>query len=229
MLALLPTNPSSITFCRQNKSLPERFRSKLTAGQHWCRIHSTMETDTTEARALRLSPIGYLIFGLLGVAFFLITRSEAILLDGIYSLISLVLAVVALRVSRIADLPGSSRYHFGYAHLEPLINVGRIALILGVDAFALFSAVSALLSGGRELNTGPALIYGVLSAPACLAMSALQRRTAKIVDSPILRVDARNWFIDGAISSGVGLAFLLGFFMERSSMPIGLPIWTLSS
>tara|TARA_R110000850_G_scaffold87602_8_gene188294 strand:+ start:6625 stop:7548 length:924 start_codon:yes stop_codon:yes gene_type:complete len=165
-----------------------------------------------------MSPVGYLVFGLLGVVFFLVTHSEAILLDAVYSLISIAVALLALKVSRLVELPDSERFHFGYGHFEPLLNTSRIALILGVEGFALVSAIEALLSGGRHLVVGPAVWYGILSAVACLTMSAIQRRSARKNDSALLRVDARNWFIDGLISSGIGLAFIFGYFIEGTSI-----------
>lgn len=176
-----------------------------------------------ERFALRLSPVGYLVFGLLGVGFFLWSGSEAILLDGAYSLISLVMALGALRVSRLVRQKDSKRFPFGYAHFEPIINTLRVAVILGVDLFAVMSAVAALSNGGRPLDTGPAVIYGVLSAAVCIAMSVFQRRSARIADSPVLRVDARSWFVDGMISSGVGLTFLLGAWLEGGAYASWVP------
>ena len=59
-----------------------------------------------ERRALVLSPIGYLVFGLLGIGFFFFTHSEAILLDGVSSLILLVLFTLPITfVSLKENLP----------------------------------------------------------------------------------------------------------------------------
>jgi hypothetical protein len=70
-----------------------------------------------EAFALKLSMVGYLFMAAIGVTFALLTRSEAIMFDGVYSLVSFVMAVLAERVARVVEKPPSETFHFGYAHL----------------------------------------------------------------------------------------------------------------
>jgi len=182
-----------------------------------------MTNGATELRALRFSTVGYLLMGLLGIAFFLATRSEAILLDGVYSLISFLASIMAARVARLVDRPGSDTFHFGYAHFEPLLNALRGFLIVGLSAFAFAGAVEALFHGGRPIAAGVALIYGVSAATLCLLMAWNQRRLAKRVGSPLLEVDARTWFVDGIISTGAALAFLGAFVLQRLELHGLLP------
>ena len=85
-----------------------------------------MEPSQVEARALRLSLAAYLFMAILGIAFAVLTRSSAILLDGSFNFISLVIALIAMRVSRLQDIQRSDNFHFGYAQFEPLLNIGRI-------------------------------------------------------------------------------------------------------
>ena len=132
-----------------------------------------------ESGALRRSAWLYLFMALLGLGFAYVAESDAILLDGIYSFISLLMTFVAQRVSRLVQTPYTDRFHFGFAHFEPLLNVVRILLILAIATFAAAAAVIALLDGGRPLNAGSAVIYGVVAASGCLAMAwaALPKNT----------------------------------------------------
>jgi predicted Co/Zn/Cd cation transporter (cation efflux family) len=57
----------------------------------------------------------------------------------------------------------------------------------------------------------------VCAAIGCLVPAAIQRHFSRKAGSPLLSVDARNWFVDGVVSSGVGLTFLAAFFLERSA------------
>jgi len=120
--------------------------------------------EKIESRALQHSAYAYLFMALLGSTFFYLASSEAILLDGVYSFISLLMTLVAQRVSRLVQTPYSKKFHFGFAHFEPLLNVIRIMLILAIAGFATVSAIGALLDGGRPLNADTAVIYGVLAA-----------------------------------------------------------------
>ena len=166
--------------------------------------------------ALRASAWGYLFMALLGGLFFYLAQSQAILLDGVYSFISLLMTFLAQRVSRLVQTPYTDSFHFGFAHFEPMLNVVRILLILAITGFAAVSAIAALLSGGRALNADTAVIYGLVAAAGCLAMAWRQRRASRQATSPILAVDAHNWLIDGVLSSGVAITFLAAYLLRSS-------------
>ena len=61
--------------------------------------------EKIEASALRRSALGYLFMALLGGLFFYLAASEAILLDGVSSFVSLLMTFVAQRVSRLVNTP----------------------------------------------------------------------------------------------------------------------------
>lgn len=169
-----------------------------------------------EARALLHSIFGYAFMAALGIGFALLTRSEAILLDGVYSLMSFFMALVAKRVAVLAEQPGSDTFHFGYAHFEPLLNVLRGLSILMICSLALVSALDALFNDGRPLNAGLAVIYGVGASAGCLLLSQLQKRAAKRLNSPTLTVDARNWLVDGLVSLGAATAFVIAYLLQHT-------------
>ena len=166
-----------------------------------------------ESGALRRSAWLYLFMALLGLGFAYVAESDAILLDGIYSFISLLMTFVAQRVSRLVQTPYTDRFHFGFAHFEPLLNVVRILLILAIATFAAAAAVIALLDGGRPLNAGSAVIYGVVAASGCLAMAwvlieVINRRAfGWQMDVTIVPAD-----LFAALSLAVGAALIAGIY-----------------
>ena len=174
-------------------------------------------SEQIEKYALRVSAMGYLFMALLGGIFFYLASSEAILLDGVYSFVSLLMTFIAQRVSRLVQTPYTDKFHFGFAHFEPMLNVMRILIILSISAFAATSALDVLLKEGRPLKADIAVIYGVLSALGCLFMAWHQNRAARKAVSPILAVDSKNWLIDGILSTGVALTFIGAYFLRGSS------------
>lgn len=172
------------------------------------------DAGAAEQGALRRSAWAYLGMAALGIGFALLTRSGAVLLDGVYSLVSCGAALLALRVARFVETPSSEGYHFGFAKVEPMLNAMRGLLILGIGAFAAVSAVDALLHGGRAVSAGWGVVYGVAAAAGCLAMAWSQQRTSRTLTSPLLAADARNWMIDGLLSSATAAAFLLAFLLR---------------
>ena len=179
--------------------------------------------EKIESRALRASAWGYLFMALLGGLFFYLAQSEAILLDGVYSFISLLMTFLAQRVSRLVQTPYTESFHFGFAHFEPMLNVVRILLILAISGFAMVSAIAALLSGGRALNADTAVFYGLVAAAGCLAMAWRQRRASRQATSPILAVDAHNWLIDGVLSTGVAVTFIAAYLLRATPYADWIP------
>lgn len=172
--------------------------------------------ESAERNALRLSVWGTIFFAALGLGFGLTTRSEAILLDGFFSLIAFVMSLLTLRVLRLVTKGEDELFHFGYYSFEPLLNTVKGLLILGLCAIALISAIGALFHGGREISLGWAVVYSIVAMIGALLLAAIQTRAAKRTGSPLLEVDARSWRIDGILSGAVLLAFVAAMFLERS-------------
>ncbi len=173
-----------------------------------------MNNRQSEQLALQLSTWGALGLALLGMAFGLLVPSEAIMLDGFFSLISFVMAGISLWVAWLVRQPDDEDFQFGYASFEPLINLVKGLLIAVLSIFALCSAMDALLHGGRVLDAGVAVQYSAIAAVCCLIIALIQTRIANKTNLPMIRVDAKNWFIDGILSLSIGFAFIIVGLIE---------------
>ena len=103
-----------------------------------------------EQFALKLSVAGSVFMALLGIGFAIQTRSEAIMLDGLFSLITFIMSLLTLKVASLIHKGESPRFQFGYNNFEPLLNMVKGLIILTLSVFALASSVSALLHGGAR-------------------------------------------------------------------------------
>lgn len=137
-------------------------------------------------------------------------------MDGFFSLVAFVLSLLTIRVAKLVEGPADEWFHFGYAAFEPMLNTVKGLLLLGVCGFSLVSAINALLHGGRDLNPGWALLYGVLAAGGAGLLAILQTRAAKATSSPLLEVDVKNWKVDSLLSAGVAVAFLAAYLLRDS-------------
>ncbi len=181
------------------------------------------DNETLEKRGLWLSIIGALFMAGLGIGFAILTSSDAVLLDGLFSLIGFAIGLVSLRVATLVRKPDDDLYHFGYAAYEPMLNLTKGLLMAFVTLFALVSAVEIVLHGGREIDAGWASIYAVIAAVGCFAIALSQRTLSKRTASPLLAVDSKNWLIDGLMSVAVAVAFLAAVFLADSSWAYLLP------
>jgi len=181
------------------------------------------DNETLEKRGLWLSIIGALFMAALGIGFALLTSSNAVLLDGFFSLIGFAIGLVSLRVATLVRKPDDEFYHFGYAAYEPMLNLSKGLLMAFVTIFALVSAVNVALHGGRTIQAGWASIYAWIAAAGCFAIAVSQRALSRRTGSPLLAVDSKNWLIDGFMSVAVGVAFLVAVFLVDTSYAHFLP------
>ena len=176
-----------------------------------------------EERALLFSLVGSVCAFVLALGFAMVTRSGAIMLDGFYSLVTVSMSFVTLKVASLMKLGRSPKFQFGYYGFEPLINTIKGIIVLSVTLFALVSAVEALIHGGRPLEVGSAVVFAVFSTSICFSMALMLRRNAKKFHSPLLAVDARDWLVDAWISLGIALAFVGAFGLSHSQWSFMVP------
>ena len=170
-----------------------------------------------ERKGLRVSIVGALVMAVVGIGFALATRSDAIMLDGVFSAIGFLMALLTLRVASLAILPDDDRFHFGYSHFVPLLNVLKAVMMIVLCTFAFFSAVDSILSGGRSLPLGMAVLYGIAATIGCGAIALSLRRAAHKSQSVLVAVDYRSWMIDTLMSSAVLLSFVVGYFVSQTN------------
>ena len=170
---------------------------------------------TGERNVLKLSAFACLGIGSFGLAFAAITNSEAILLDGTFNLAYFAMGLFTLKVLTLIERGDDERFPYGYGFFEPLVNGVKGTLVLGVSVMALFSAVEALFSGGREIAMGWAVLYGAVASTAGWTLALVTKRAKDRISSPLVHADAVNWIVNALVSTSVLAAFVLVFVLDR--------------
>ncbi|MDO5604852.1 MAG: cation transporter [Paracoccus sp. (in: a-proteobacteria)] len=185
-----------------------------------------------EARALVLAMWGNLFMAAAGVLAGFLSNSNAIIMDGLFSLVGFVSALMARRISaRLGSGPDRLR-PWGYAADEAIFVTFRSLILLGLVASALVSAafnITGYLRGDMppKLNFAPMLVYFVVIGVTCAGLwwvshHAWIRSGRK---SDILRLESRAAAFDGAITGaaglGLGLVYAFGDGVLAPIAPIG--------
>jgi len=121
----------------------------LPANSHRFRaVISMSDTNTSneriEQRSLAIGKWGNLLMAVAGAVAAYLSHADALLVDGLYSGVNFVSAIVAAWISVKVARPADRGYPFGYDAYEALYVTFRSLVLLGVMAFAVFSALGKI-------------------------------------------------------------------------------------
>lgn len=187
--------------------------------------------EAIEARSLHVGKWGNLVMAVAGVVASILSNSDALLVDGLYSGVNFISAILAAKIAATVAQPPDRRYPFGYDAHEALYVAFRSLVLLGITAFAVISAVGkivAYVSGKEvpELQFGPILVYAAAMVAICLALAAWHRFNWRRSGerSEILNTESRAAVIDGVISGGVGGGFLASMLLGGTPLDFIVPV-----
>ena len=167
-----------------------------------------------EQRVLKLSIAATVAVSATGFVGGLLVGSQAILFDGVYSLVDVALTLVALSVLRLLAREHSPRFQYGYWHLEPMVEALGGAILSLACIYALANSIIGLTTGGHEVKAGPALVWAAVLCVSNLGMAAFVRTRARRLQSSLLWLDVRAWLLSGLMSLAVVLAFAIALLLR---------------
>lgn len=153
-----------------------------------------------EQRALTWSILVTALIGMMGIAGGLFIGSRAILFDGMYSFVDILLTCGALGVSRLVVREPSQHFQFGYWHLEPVIGAIQSAILATACLYGAINAVQGLIGGGYPVDHGYGTVWAALMGAAGIVMALYIRRIARQQRSLFLEIDYRSWLLSGLLS-----------------------------
>ena len=176
-----------------------------------------------EQRLLKLSIALTLAVGAVGVVCGLWVHSQAIVFDGMYSLVDVVLTTGSLAVSRLVASEGSHHFQYGYWHLEPLVEVFGGAILALACVYAGINAVTGLIGGGHAVEFGFGALWAAILSIIGLAMALFMRGHAKRMQSGLLALDSRTWLVSGLLSLALLIGFGLAIAIEGTALARWIP------
>ncbi|WP_434051644.1 MAG: cation transporter [Roseibium sp.] len=167
-----------------------------------------------EKRAMNLTRWANLGMGLAGAVAAWLSNSQALLIDGLFSLIGYISAVFAMRISQTAHLGPDRQRPFGYAADEALCATFRSLALIGLVIFGISQAILGIsdyvLGGDVEaIRLEPVAVYTVIVAAACFWLAGVHhsawKRTGRRSD--MLKLEAQASVYDSVITvfAGAGL------------------------
>ena len=184
-----------------------------------------------QRRSLTASKWASLAMAVAGIITAWLSRSDALMLDGLFSGLGFFSAIIAIRVSESVTRAPDRRRPFGYDADEPIYITFRSLVLLGIIAFAGFTAIEKLLAyvGGEEIETlvlGPILVYSVAMALLAFGLAGYHRFNMRQLSgpSPMLDSEYRGALIDGGLTIGAGAALLGAPLLNGTALEMVVPV-----
>jgi len=206
--------------------MPQFFRnaagSRRNRRKDSIRMNTSSEKNLTlehraciEKRTLVVTITLNFIFAMAAFVFAVYTNSLAIVIDGMYTFVDGLVGIFAIKVTTLIRRSANREYPFGFIMYEPVLNLIKGLLIATVVLTAFLSSVVEIIDGDEEnLNSRVAMIYAAIAGFACFTYCVVLERMARKTHSPILRIEAKQWLIDGIVSLGIGVAFFIVWIMQ---------------
>jgi cation diffusion facilitator family transporter len=168
-----------------------------------------------EQRTLMLSLAAVAGVALLSLAWGVAIESDVVILNGVFSLVSLMGSVLYLTAARLVTRPADRRFQYGYAHVEPLASGANGLLVLVICVYAFINGIEGLRAGGDAVSPASVVWFGAVTGMICIAVGTYEWRMARRTGSQLLRNDAREWLIDAAFSFVTLVGFAVLWWLEE--------------
>ena len=182
-----------------------------------------MDIDKIENKALRIGIFISFLMAIAGWITYYFSGSDAMLLDGNFSFISVFAGIVALIISNRKHRK-TKNFPFGSYVYEALFVLIKGILILGVILVSGLQntlKIIAYLKGKRfeTVVIEPILIYVIIISILCFVLYFFYKSKNKTIDnkSSILQVETQASLVDGFLSLGIGLVFMIIWLLPGNS------------
>ncbi|WP_313176140.1 cation transporter [Streptococcus parasuis] len=190
-----------------------------------------MNHKKIERKSLIVSSIVNGLSGTAGMAVYIMTGLNALLLDGVFSLIAFVSSMVAFYISKNSHRK-TTTFPQGLYFLEPLYAIMKSLATLLLLLFAVLetstTAFAYFVNGiGHTMTTGPVVPYTITMFLIYMGLYFYNRHMSARLNhmSIIIQAESKGNLVDGLISGAIGLAVILLHFIPISS-PLGFLHYT---
>ncbi len=186
-------------------------------------MNTSIQIDTVENKALKVGIFISLLMAVAGWVTYYYSGSDAMLLDGNFSFISVFAGVIAIIISNKKHKK-TKTFPFGSYVYEALFVLIKGILILGIVLVSGLQNTLKILNylKGKPIENvviGPILIYVVIISVLCFALYFFYKSKNRIIDnkSSILHVETKSTLLDGFMSLGIGLVFMIIWLLPAQS------------
>ncbi|MFH1654899.1 MAG: cation transporter [Pseudomonadota bacterium] len=168
-----------------------------------------------EKIGVKISILGSGLLSLSAVIMALVAKSQAILLDGLYTFITLAMAFISLKVINLVETPETKTRPFGYMALEPFLNLTKSLVILTLLIVFLVTNIQEICTGGRIISLDMTTLYIFICLIIYGIIILFLKNYKKRTNSSILALEIKNWYVDALITLGIAISLIIAMIVLR--------------
>lgn len=171
-----------------------------------------------ETHILRFSVGAGLVIAVLEVILSFTTRSQAILMDGVFDIAEGIVAGLFVLLLPLLYKPETEKMPYGYAQLESIFIIVKGSALASIIIGLIIDNVRIMAAGGREVNS---LVVGLFELFICIfsiVVLKFLRHMNKQMNSLVVNAEILSWKIDIFCCLGVGLTFILELFLKKTEI-----------
>lgn len=169
--------------------------------------YSREEASHIEQRVLTLSLYGVIFIAFGSLLYGLYIQSDVVILNGIFSMFSLMGSWLNLTAARLVVRPADTRFQYGYWHVEPMVHCVNALMMCVICLYAFVNGIEGLRQGGAPVDGVRVIAFSVVTAIFCGGVGLYERYMSRRIKSQLLENDSREWVMDFFFS----LTTLAGF------------------
>ena len=170
-----------------------------------------------EKRILNISFIGSILFLLAEIVVFLITNSNAVLMDCIYDVFDILMIGPFLLLIPLLYKSETENRPYGYSQVESLFIMLKSGFLIAVTIFLVVSNIKSLINGGNDVDASTIAIFEICVSFSCVIMYFILNKMRHKVSSPSIDAELYIWKLDSFSTLGVGLAFIIKIILDYTS------------
>jgi predicted Co/Zn/Cd cation transporter (cation efflux family) len=177
---------------------------------------ASMNSYLYERKSLKLSLFFVVLLMLWGLVFNELTNSNIVALDASSYVISGIIGLITIYVSRLQERPRSETHPLGYSGFIPILNLIRNLMIILICIRAVGESVGDLFTGPPIADHRLLFLYSGVTLLVNSFCSIYLYRISIKLHSSLLKTDAIEWRIDTFSNISILAAFALSYVLDHT-------------
>ena len=158
---------------------------------------------------MKISAMVGLAIGAMELIMFVMTGSQAILVDGLYDWMGVVIIISYIFIQPLLYRPVSEKTPYGYAQLETVFVLVKCSVLICMTVYIIFDNVNMLIGGrsSNEVDSGFIAKFELIVFAVCFGAFLLLKYYSKKVGSPMISAEMMEWKLDIYLTFGSFLGF----------------------